>query len=668
MSNIINKSVILSGAPRSRKPALSLPKGTCGCFCALLLLALASPAILRAQFQQPTDEELKMTADPKAPGAAAVYLYREEVLDSISNSQSVYVRIKVLTEKGKELATVSVPFRAGLGKVTEIRGRTIHADGTIIPFIEKPAELLDVKTKSFQENTMVFTLPSVEAGSILEYRYRLSGYISEQTWWIQQPYFIHKAHYSFHFNNRFSYLYAFRLPPNTRPALENLDTQTLDLTDVPPQPDEEWMPPLNTLRWHVEFYLTPLNNSKDFWIAAGKDWADMVRDFTSPTGGIKKVVAEIIAPADSDEQKAKKIYAAVQKLDNTAFSRVKSKTERKELKIKDIHKAEDVWKQKSGSDDEITLLYVALARAAGLKVWPMWVVNRNRAIFDKSYLSYQQFDDFIAVLVLDGKEIYLDPGQKMCPFGSLHWKHTLATGLRLAEKDAVISSTPADTYKSAVVHRIADLKIDEQGSLAGSARVVMTGPDALYWRQLALQNDEEEVKKQFIESIRTDLPEGVQAGLDHFIALDDYNSNLVGVFRISGSLGVVTGKHFFLPGLFFESRAKLPFVTQDKRLTPIDLHYAKMEQDDVVYRLPPGYTVESAPHTPDVAWPDHALLQISSAVKDGSVVARRALARNFPILDPKEYNDLHDFYQKIAAADQLQIVLTRTPAVKGNQP
>jgi hypothetical protein len=43
-----------------------------------LLLVLASPGLLCAQFQQPTDEEFKMTADPKAPGAAAVYLNIEE--------------------------------------------------------------------------------------------------------------------------------------------------------------------------------------------------------------------------------------------------------------------------------------------------------------------------------------------------------------------------------------------------------------------------------------------------------------------------------------------------------------------------------------------------------------------------------------------------------------
>ena len=70
------------------------------------------------------------------------------------------------------------------------------------------------------------------------------------------------------------------------------------------------------------------------------------------------------------------------KLDNTRFTRKKSEAERKEQKLKDIKAAEDVWKQKSGSDDNITLLYVALGRAAGLKVSPMQVVDRSHALFD----------------------------------------------------------------------------------------------------------------------------------------------------------------------------------------------------------------------------------------------------------------------------------------------
>src|ERR1039458_4172348 len=136
--------------------------------CLPLLLALTSPAILLAQFQQPTDEELKMTADPKAPGAAAVYLNIEEIANDPMHFQSFYARIKVLTEKGKELATQEVPYLKGNFKITDIKARTIHSDGTIIPLVGKPEDLMISKSGDQQFGRKVFTLPSVEVGSILE--------------------------------------------------------------------------------------------------------------------------------------------------------------------------------------------------------------------------------------------------------------------------------------------------------------------------------------------------------------------------------------------------------------------------------------------------------------------------------------------------------------------
>jgi transglutaminase-like putative cysteine protease len=638
---------------------------------ALCILILASPVFLHAQFQQPTDEELKMTADPKAPGSAAVYLYREEITDSPGGFHSFYERIKVLTEKGKELATVRIPYVPGADKVTKIEGRTIHADGTIVPLAVKPDDLIDFKTKGVQLNSVVFTLPSVEVGSILEYRYRYSGSTFAPTWWIQQPYFVRKAHYSFHpsLSGLLGIMYATRIDTGEKVFDDKKKgVLTLDIADVPPQPDEDWMPPLNTIRWRVEFYYTRVDTAKEFWDDATKSWAVWVRDFINPNGFLKKTVAELVAPGDTDEQKAAKIYAAVQKLENTRFTREKSEAERKKEKIKDINNVEDVWKQKRGTDDEIALLYVALARAAGLQAWPMQVVDRSRAIFDGSLLSARQLNDFIAVVELGGKDIYLDPGQKMCPFGMLHWKHTLASGFRLAEKNAVIASTPAIAYKDSTVLRIANLTIDESGSVKGVVSFNMTGQDALYWRQLLLKNDEDEVKKQFNESIQGEFPEGVQADLDHFQGLEDSGVSLSGYLRISGNLGTVTGKHLILPGLFFESRARHPFVAQDKRLTPIDLHFAKFEQDNVTLHLPPGYSAESLPPNTDTTWPDHAQLRIQAAAKGDMIKVVRVFARNFAMLDPKEYHDLHDFYLKIAAADQQQLVLAKSPVAPAPAP
>ena len=216
-----------------------------------------------------------MTADPKAPGAAAVYLYREETTDDALHFHSYYERIKVLTEKGKEQATIRIPYEHGQFKVTDIRGRTIHADGTIVPLTAKPSDLVDVKTKVFQVNTMVFTLPSVEVGSILEYRLQLrydDNLVSEPTWHIQQPFFVHKAHYSFNpadqsgsryiTNSRGQLLsqlmYAVIGMPLESVAHSLNGRYTVDLADIPPTPTEEWMPPLNTINQRVEFYYTSL--------------------------------------------------------------------------------------------------------------------------------------------------------------------------------------------------------------------------------------------------------------------------------------------------------------------------------------------------------------------------------------------------------------------------
>jgi hypothetical protein len=72
-------------------------------FFAIFVLFSAS-TLVQGQFREATPEELQMTADPKAPGAPAVYLYLEERTDNAIHFHSYYARIKVLTEKGLEAA------------------------------------------------------------------------------------------------------------------------------------------------------------------------------------------------------------------------------------------------------------------------------------------------------------------------------------------------------------------------------------------------------------------------------------------------------------------------------------------------------------------------------------------------------------------------------------
>ncbi len=67
------------------------------------------------------------------------------------------------------------------------------------------------------------------------------------------------------------------------------------------------------------------------------------------------------------------------------------------------------------------------------------------------------------------------------------------------------------------------------------------------------------------------------------------------IVKVTGTLGTATSKRLLLPGLFFETRGHAPFVNEEKRLEPVDMHYADLVTDDVTYHLPPGAAVEGAP-------------------------------------------------------------------------
>ena len=662
----------------------------CGAFG---LLAAVSPALLRAQFQPPSPDELKMTQDPKAPGADAVYFEINEVANDPMHYQSAYARLKVLTEKGKELATIELPYLKGNFKIADIKGRTIHPDGTVIPLTVKPEDLMVAKTGETQIGKKVFSLPSVEVGSILEYSYDIrydDNQYSSPEWRIQRPYFVHKAHYQFTPFKAFapngtpdtatsmyltdsrgreinSLIWWYHLPAGVKMQTSVNGSYSVDVSDVPPIPDEELMPPINSVLYRVFFYYKAQSDAEHFWPEESKLWSKDVDKFAEPSKVIADAVKGLIAPTDSDLDKAKKLYDAVQALDNTDYSRQKSASEMKELKIKEAKHAQDTWAQKSGSSEDIAMLYLAMLRAAGLTAYAVKVVDRGEGLFDLSYLSLGQLDSTLVNLTTGGKQILLDPGEKMCPFQTVSWRHSSAGGLGQSDQGVVFSITPTQQYTANLTQRVGDVYLDAQGGMTGYVNIVMTGQRALHWRQRALEEDDTELKKQFDrEELEGHVPEGVGAHVDHFVSMNDPYTNLVAVVNLKGSLGMATAKRLILPGFFFETRGHTPFVNEEKRLEPVDMHYGDRVTDQVTYHLPDGMTVEGVPPDANSSWPAHALFVAKSLSQPGQIVIGQTLSVAFTLAKPEEYQDLRSFYQKVAAADQVQVVLDLPAGVKGN--
>lgn len=76
-----------------------------------------------------------------------------------------------------------------------------------------------------------------------------------------------------------------------------------------------------------------------------------------------------------------------------------------------------------------------------MKAYPMAVTNRDKSVFFPSYLNMRQLDDYVAIVNVDGKEQFFDPGSRYCPYGQLAWKHSMAGGIRQLDSGSAIAST-----------------------------------------------------------------------------------------------------------------------------------------------------------------------------------------------------------------------------------
>lgn len=650
--------------------------------CLLLApLSILSSRAMAAEWQQPTPEELSMTSSPGDPNADAVYLYREDTTDNKLHMEAVYVRLKILREEGKKYGDVEILGAGRDFQITDIQGRTIHSDGTVVPFTGKPYEKLLVKTKTLQYKAKVFSLPDVQNGSILEYRYKLRYddrfYVSPE-WDVQTALYTRKAHFHFTPTDRevlshidkgsatSSIAYSQLLPDGHKVAQDRNGEFDLVLDNVPGLPKEQFEPPMDAFAYRVRFYYTSKRTAQEYWDAYGKGWSHDIDKFASPSPAIESAAKELTAGAKTEDEKLSKLYDAVMKLDNTRYSREHSTDENKAEGIKHIKSASDVLALKRGTPDELALLFLALARAAGFHAEAMAVVDRNRDFFQPNYLNANQLDDLIVLVTIAGKEHAFDPGERYMQYGVLEWAHSMAGGIRQQDGHVVIANSPGIGYKDTVIQRYADITLGPDGTVSGDATLVYTGQLAARWRQKALEDDQVQLKKDFDDEIQPDLPPGLIVKTDHFLGLDSESANLMVRMKVSGSLGTGMGKRMLLPLSVFAAGAGNPFASSHRE-EPIDLRYPYQEIDQVTVHLPPGYQVESLPDKTQASLPQMAVYGIG-VKSDGQTItfARDYILANI-LYAASDYAKLRGFFDEVSNKDRAQAVLHVAPAAHQGQ-
>ena len=129
----------------------------------LLTFLLASP-LYASDWLPVTPEELQLTSEPKAPGATAIYLYRQMDRDDTDSEELSYVRLKILKEEGRKYADVEIPYTKGDENIRGIDARTIRPDGSIVKFDGTVYDKPLVSGRGVKLMAKTFTMPEAANG------------------------------------------------------------------------------------------------------------------------------------------------------------------------------------------------------------------------------------------------------------------------------------------------------------------------------------------------------------------------------------------------------------------------------------------------------------------------------------------------------------------------
>lgn len=649
-----------------------------GLFLALFSLLAPYRAGAFDTWQPVSPEDLALKDNPASPGADAMILYRENIVDASKaaddgDANLEYIRLKIFTQEGTKRATVEIPFVTDYMKVSDVMGRTIHPDGTIVKFEGKVLETTVTRRSGRKLLVKTFTLPDAQPGSIVEYRYRRQGrvgYLHDMEWVVSQDLFTREAHFTFKPYKQDSaytpFYRGYHLPSDADMKALLDGSYTMVVHNIPPVVDEILMPSMESLQITVEFfYREGVGDSPaKFWAGQAKKWNGEVDHFLDKKDVLRSEVSKTVAATDSPELKLQKLYARAQQIRNLEEEDNKTAQELKAQNIKPNGNVADMINHGYGHAPEINWLFVGLVRAAGFRAEEVHIAPIVGQEFNPAAEDVSQLDADVVWVSAADKEYFVDPAARYYPFGVLPWYEQSALGLRLDNPNTVIQTSHA-MVTDATIARNADIVIAANGAVNGKLSFDFTGQEAALIRERNRLEDEEGKRKDLQEEITAWLPSGSKLIVSASGPWDDNTKPLhaEATVEITG-IGAMTGSRLAVPVEIFSTRHADAFASQ-KRVNPIDFHYPYQEVDDIKVTPPPGYSVGSLPPAADIS-AGAVLYSLVATRQPNGVEAKRSFSMKGTIFDSKYYDAVRNIFGEVKVNDAAQVLLQADAAPKSN--
>jgi hypothetical protein len=262
---------------------------------------------------------------------------------------------------------------------------------------------------------------------------------------------------------------------------------------------------------------------------------------------------------------------------------------------------------------------------------------------------------------INGQDVYLDPATRYCPYGLVPWFESDTHGIRWDKMNGNILFVKPVTDELGATERTADLRLQSDGSLEGTLEILFTGQEALDWRLLASDEDDEGRRKLMEDEVRDLAPAGATIDIDEVIGWQASEQPLrVKCHLHAPHFASFTSRRMLFPLSVFQTNSKNPFP-QVYRTEPVYFSRGYRTADKIQIALPNGYKLEALP-AESASTSDFANFHAKRSSDAGIVRLERQTQMTGYFFPVQSYHSLRAYFQKLRQSDAQKVVLLKEDA------